>query len=486
MTTDFSIGMPLAQPSIGYNNDDTAFVTAEVNPVSEQVERLAAGSSWLPADGTTYAKRNAGGVVCDWSANYGALALTSANAGGEAIAIDPTVKFNGMDSVKLSFTSTAGATTYTATYTPTNPISLLNFKSLLLPIKVSSTNLVANTSPIQVWLGLNASKSVRLRLDCTGVTPDGYSIFSWTRDNSTISVSFASGATGWADLDASPVILITVVVTCSAAANGTPVWLGPLVANQTAKGIVSCRMDGEYDNQYTLLKPLFDAAGIKCSLALIHQAVDTAGRMTTAQLTDMLTDGHEAIHHTYSNTKINGYANATDWPTAVSITDDINAGWANIRAKGWSQTGIGKCVEAYSGNYSSATTAVARQRLIKSALNAAGVETLLTVSTTNNGAMQMPAGREFQEFAPAHVRCALSITSTTTPAQVIAAIDHAEQYGEWLVLLMHNAVPDSQTPTGNAMKVSDYAAWIDYLAGRVAAGAIYSETVSRAFDRLYK
>lgn len=106
--------------------------------------------------------------------------------------------------------------------------------------------------------------------------------------------------------------------------------------------------------------------------------------------------------------------------------------------------------------------------------------TISAGSKTNN-----VTGRKY-ENAPYNVRSSLTIGSTTTPAQVIAAIDQAEANGEWLVITMHEAVADSATPAGNQMKVGDFSTWISHLGARIAAGGVQNIPLARAFDALYK
>lgn len=473
--------------SIGNGVSTGNIVTAETNSLTGRCEKITIGSRDALADlGMDQVKsRFAGAVACDWSAELGALTLASANA-NEAIALDTAVLCNGKPTVKCTF-SDGVSTTYIGRYTPTNPISFANFTSIEIPIRIScnesSTNVANGANPFGIWLKAASGKQARLRFDSSGTYPGGWQLLKFTRSE-TGTVVFFNGASDWQWLDTETITAIDFVNAGPATGALTaPVWVGPIVVNARSRGVVSIRMDGEYESQYTMIKPLLDAAGLKASLAIVHQNIGTGSKMTAAQITEMVNAGSEAIHHTYSSSKVNGYGNATDWPTAVSITNDINLGWANMRANGW-LSGIGKMVEGYTGGYFNSSATLARQRLHLAAFQAAGVDVLFTInsgSKTNNS-----TGRKYQEFTPGFVRSSLSITSATTPAQVITAIDQAEANGEWLILTMHEAVLDSATPAGNQMKVSDFATWISYLGTRCAVFGVQNMLLSRAFDSIYK
>jgi len=428
--------------------------------------------------------RTVGGVAADWSADFGALIVASANA-NEACALDSSVLIGGKPAVKCTFSDTAGATTYIGRYTPTNPISFKNFVSLEIPFRVtcneSATNVATFANQFGIWLKAASGKQARLRVDSSGLQPGGWMVLRWTRSETSTVVSFSGGASDWSFLDTETITAIDFVYAATVAANTAPVWIGPLVVNAQSRGIVTLRMDRQYDSQYSIIKPLLDQYGIKTSLAVVHQSIGTGNSMTTAQITEMCRDGHEVIHHTYSSTKTNGYANATDWTSAAAISDDINAGWANMRTNGW-LSGIGKIVEAYTGNYFASATTKARQLLLKTAFNAAGVEVMATISTgskTNNST-------RVYGITPGFVRSSLMITSTTTPTQVIAAITQAEQNGEWLIITIHEAVADSATPAGNQMRASDFATWLLYLGGRKAANGVEVLPLGNAYNAIYK
>lgn len=420
-----------------------------------------------------------GGPFCDWGPEFGALTLVSANA-AEAVAIDSTVTIGGQSAVKCTF-STAASATYIARWTPTNTISLKNFTNIRIPFKITGCDLTCSTG-LAVWLKCASGKNIRLTIPHTATVPGEWNFATWNKAEISGTVSFAGGATGWDLFDSEQVNAIDIIASTVTASNGYPIWLGPIAVNTRAKkGMLSLRMDGEYDSQYTLIAPLLAAAKMTASLALTHADIGTGGRMSAAQISEMYAAGHEVILHTFDSSKVNGYANATDWPSGYLITQDINAAWAAQRAAGWTR-GIGKMVEGFSGNYFGASTAAARQKLLKSAFRAAAVEAMAMITTGYNmNSSGYPLG-----IRTPIIRCNKSITSSTTAGDVIAVIDAAIAAGEWACLVAHKAVADSATPSGNEMRISDFATWIAYAASKVASGNLIVAGLSEIYDLIHK
>lgn len=336
---------------------------------------------------------------------------------------------------------------------------------------------------MQVWLKCASGKNIRLVLPHTQSMPGEINYATWSRYEVSGSVSFAGGASGWNLFDTEQINAIDFVATTSVNSNGYPMWFGPITVNaRSKKGILSLRMDGEYASQSTLIAPLLDEHSIRASLALTHSDIGTAGRMSQAEIAAMYASGHEVVLHTFDSTKVGGYANATDWPSGYLITQDITSAWAAQRANGWTR-GIGKIVEGFSGNYFNANTAASRQKVLKAAFLAAGVDCMAQITAgnlMNNSGFPDPGVR-----IPT-VRCPISINSTTTAANVIALIDAAIASGDWAVIVCHQAVADNQTPAGNQMRVGDFATWIAYAASKIASGDLLFLPMGEAYDLIYK
>jgi len=421
--------------------------------------------------------RRRGGIFCDWGSYLGALTLASANT-AEAVALDTAVLFDGYPAVKCTL-STTNAATYIARWTPTNTISLKNFVNIQVPFRMTGVDSTCSHG-LQIWLKCASGKQARLVPIHTRTLPGEWRVDTWVRTTLSGTVSFTN-TSNWDFLDSEQINAIDIVATSQVASNPYPFWLGPLRANATGdKGVLSIRLDGEYSSQSSIILPLLEAAGLTASLALTHADIGTAGRMSIGQIDAAYDAGHEVILHTYDSTKVNGYANATDWPSGYQITNDIMTGFAAAAAQGWTR-GMGTLVEGFSGNYFTATSSATRQKLLKAALSAAGVETFLEItSSTMLNATSGPVG-----YSSPVVHCQKSIGSTDTPATVKTVIDSAIAGKEWAVLVMHEAVADGVTPVGNQMTASDIENWVSYLASVVAAGNLHVMPVKQAFRSIH-
>lgn len=448
----------------GYSRDSAGNVTGLVGPDNQ---RIAVGRQLsIP-----------GGIWCDWQSGTGTLAMVSTDAGDD-VALDSTVPLDGMATVKCTF-SNAASGTYIAEFAFTNALSLKNFRTLQVPVKITSSDsasgVALNTAALQVWLYLSGGGTVRLQCDAANVPPGHWHVFSFSRESPSGLVTFSGGATAWTDLDSQTVTKVRIVQGTIAASVDYPVWFGALRCDARAKGAVSIVMDGQYISQYTLIKPLLDQYGLKTSLALVNSDIGGSGRMTAAQIGQLYGEGHECIHHTYDGTKTNGYLNATDWPAAADISADIKNGFDYFIDQGWTR-GLGKIVNAYDNPFGKAV-ATARQKLILAAMRAAGVQ--CSRASTNLYTTQMSLG--YRGVTPFHLRGSVQITSTTTAADIQTIIDQAETNGEWAIITVHRAVESS--PSTLEMTTANFRTWIDHLAARVAVGGVTCQPMGEVYDQ---
>ena len=414
-----------------------------------------------------------GALVCDWNTN-GTLSLVSANGGGEAFALDPTVTCDGLPMAKATCGSTG---TYIAQFVFTSPVTLAQMQSLQIPIKVSQNGAVfGGTGMAQVWLFDDATGTRQWRL-ATSLN------LSKARPGVTHTMSFGPGvaADGWAfggtsapttttDLDAYTVNRIRIVIAVPAAVAGEAVWFGPIRANARRKPIVSIVLDGQYSSQDQYILPMLEAQGLRCSMALQHSLIGSGGRMTEAQLARAYAAGHELIHHTYDGSKTAGYQFASDWADAAAITADINAGIAYQQARGWTR-GIGYAVHGGSTHPYSGAVSAARQVIVTAGYQAAGIKAI----RAGDGFGTAPVKR-LQNFArPANVDAysiqgALQWTSTDNAAALAVPITSAKTRGEWAVYTGHRSVVSG----ASSLEIlnSDALTWITALADDVRAGKV--------------
>ncbi len=427
--------------------------------------------------------KSQGASICDWQKN-GTLTLSAGTAA--TAALDTTVLLFGKPTLKCVF-STAASDTFIATFTLTNPARLKNIKNIQIPILFTNNNASANgnigssSAPFQVWLGTSNSKSIRIQCDFSNLQPGVWTTLAFSRN----AVSVITNAIS--ELDASGVTVTTVKIvqaTNNTAANSYPVWVGEIQADASvSKGYVSIVMDGIYSSQYTDLFPLLTQYGLKSALALTTYDVGGVGRMTLAQIQEMKNAGHVPISHTYDSSKSGGYGNATDWPTAADITDDLRSQWAYFDTQGWDE-GIGFGVWGFSYGFVS-TLSLARQQLVAAALRAGGMQAMRKSVPYNGEATAgclIPLHR--MPVDPLVLSGAIQITSTHTFADVITCIDQAILTGSWAIITVHRSVTSS--PGSLEMLKAYFDTWFSYLAGRVTDGSAVVDTFPNVCNKFFK
>jgi hypothetical protein len=245
---------------------------------------------------------------------------------------------------------------------------------------------------------------------------------------------------------------------------------------------VSIVMDGEYSSQYSMIHPMLARSGIRASFAITNSDIGQSGRMTAAQLDEMYGYGHEMIHHTFDATKSGGYMNATDWPSALAISEDVRSQWAYFRTRGWYR-GIGFGVWSFTSPFDS-SYAQSRQNLVRDAVRNGGLTAIRrSVPYNETGKHLVPISR--MPIDPLVIVGGCQITNTDTAAVVRGVIDAAEATGQWAIITVHRAVADSATPGPLEMRESAMREWIEYAAARQSAGGIivapFGETYSQLF-----
>lgn len=422
--------------------------------------------------------RFAGGLGTDWQPVSGSMAVTSAN-GGELAAIDPTVLIEGLPAMKLTFSASGG--TYIARYTLTNPVSFAQFKTIQVPFLITGNDTNSGLSIIQVWALFSDGSSARLQIGLGDIPPLKWNNTSMSRFSTPVSpggITF-SGAT-MSTFDTLTITSFQFVIATSAGSVNYPVWVGPIRSTGNSVGRISLVFDGEYISQYTLMKPILDQYGINASLAITTADIGVTGNMSVAQIDEMYKQGYECIHHTFDSTKTGGYVNATQWPTSVSITNDINNQWNFFRSNGWTR-GIGMAVVGFVSMFTGSASTSARQRLIIDALKAGGVRSLRSSAGVDK--QQIPIGN--LGIKPYHLRGAKQITNTDTSNDIKSIIDQAELNGEWAILTFHRLVPNGTSPGSLEMTVSDFAKSIEYLSERLRLGNLICAPIGQTYNDLF-
>jgi len=446
-------------------------------------------AAWL-ASSVSGERISNGTLVCDWG-SAGALATTGSTGTGFAFALDSTVQLNGKPAVKCTFPSDASAQNFDARWTPTNPIRLRDVQCIHIPILCTGVNNAMGGigAPFEVWLVTDDFQNIRMQMSFGGGTgnpalgqPGAWHTYSFKRGGTAI-----TGGAGFSILDPANRTIIRIRVTqatTGAAANTNPIWIGEIRADvKRTPGRVSITMDGEYSSQYSIIHPLLSANGLRATCFLENAQIDQSGRCTAAQLGEMYAYGHDMSHHTFAGSKTNGYVNATNWPTSLSIAEDVRAQWADLRTRGWTR-GIGFACWGYAYTFESTQTA-ARQQLVRDGLRAGGVVAMRKSSPYNGESKYLlPAAR--MPVDPLVLSGAIQVTNTHTAQDVMTAIDEAEATGQWAIITLHRAVADGVTPSTLEMTASNMATWMAYLKTRVDAGGIRCAPFGETYSALYE
>jgi len=432
-------------------------------------------------------RQYAGATLCDWQASGGALTTTGSTGTGFAFALDTTVTLFGKPTAKCTFPSDASAQTFIGIWTPTNPIRLRDVKVIHIPILFTSNyNAGGVGNPLQVWLQTSSGKSIRIGLTFANSTtnPALGSAGVWHTYSIARGAACISGTGTMTDLDTASETITSVRIvqaTTGATANTNPVWVGEIRADcKRTPGRVTICMDGEYSSQYSIIHPLLAGAGLRASLAITNSDIGTTGRMTAAQISEMYAYGHECIHHTYDASKANGYVNSADWPTALTISEDVRAQWAYFAAQGWTR-GIGFGVWGFTQAFESGQTQ-ARQQLVRDGLRNGGLVAVRRSVPYNEANKHLQCTTRMP-VDPLVVAGCLQISADSTDANFIAAVDAAESTGQWAIITLHRAVVSA--PGALEILSSALASGVSHLASRVAAGGVVCQPFGEVYSDIY-
>jgi len=458
---------------------DPAFLTpAQVAAGATGVAAVTPSGSVLDRNGALVGgdRKSSGFLVTDYVG--GTLTQVSAGAGESS-----SFEALGGVSCMRGVLSTTGGAVFQAEYTFAEDVYLGKFDSIDIPIAYNRSGVSGVGSDlIQIWLyTTGTATTVRFQISTNNLKPGVLNIVSVGRD------SLLGGATPITQMEVDRISKMRVVVTAGANTATSSVadrsfWIGPMRCNDRRVGRVCIYLDGQYDSQHKFIFPLLDRYGLKANLALArYSLIGQAGYMSEAQLLRHYADGHDFVHHTYGDPTV-GYVDAASWPTASSITADINAAWAWMTARGATR-GVGHAVVGYTNFWSGTSGAIdGRDALIAQAYADAGVLTLRRGGTFLAAAGGVgclhPIGSR-RSWMP--MVGGMQVTSTTTPDNVKAVVDAARQRGQLGNVLWHKAVLDSATPGSLEMRVSDIAACFEYMADGVRDGTLIVDTIANTY-----
>jgi len=401
--------------------------------------------------------------LVSWAASEGTLALISVNGAPEAVGRGDYSDAIKAAPLKCTFKA---STSYNAEFNLTTGVSFAQLRTMQIPFKFSSNvGFVDGVNPIQIWIySADFTKSAKARIELGNFRANKWNMISFAAGAATEGWSFSGGWTATTDLDAEIVTRLRIFVTVPATADGVTVEIGPLMKNARRKGMVSIVNDGEYASQRDYILPILDGYGLRSSLALVGGNIGLSTTyMNEAQIIAAYNRGHELIHHTFDNSKVNGYANATDWPTQSSIYNDIVASQAWRSSRGLSR-GLNYAVHGYTCPFAQ-TVAQARQDLVSAAYEAAGIKAIRLMSPVYNRTQPICGA-----FDPLLVQGALGVTNTTTVTDFQNVVNWAISRGEWAVITLHRSVITA--PAALQVLNADLDTAMAYLAGKVRSGEV--------------
>jgi peptidoglycan/xylan/chitin deacetylase (PgdA/CDA1 family) len=206
--------------------------------------------------------------------------------------------------------------------------------------KIEKTGLSVNTTGQQIRLRMKVvnADGVHTIQFLAGNASDYAACYTWTLlaaplgsevitegDWVTVTLPFSSAAvTGSPTRTGIAAMKLTVRDTTDqvVTAHLQSVELVPEPATAFPNGLVSITFDDGWDTQWSLAKPILDAAGLKATLFNIQDRLDVAGRLSTAQLHLMQDQGHEICPHI--TTLVNHDLTWTGL-TAAGLAAEVNA-----------------------------------------------------------------------------------------------------------------------------------------------------------------
>lgn len=450
--------------SSNLHDDTTGLLVGYKNPLTGKEEPLAANAlQALVSDAGIL-----GTLVCDWQTG-GTLSVSGST--GAASAIDSSVTVAGRPSLRV----TMGATgTITIQFTFTSAITFAQLKTMQFPIRVSRNanadgSLAVFANP-NLWIVGTSGSQWRYNQLIGGWRDSAWRTWSCPPGGATQGWSFGGSPlpTDSSSMDADTIASIRIVYTVNAQDAGETIWLGPITSGARRKGRVSVVMDGCYNSQNQYILPMMRAQGLRASLAVVNGLVGQSGSFDWTTLGRHYSDGHNVLHHTFDNTRTNGYVNATDWPTAASITADVAAGFADLTARGYTR-GVGYGVWGYVLPWAAATGKT-RQDLVTNAIRAGGMRAMRNGTPSGGSYTRLQSIAHPDYVDPMSVQGAIQITSTNSAQDVKDVVDRARDRGEWGIITVHRSVVS--TPGSLEMTNANFDDWISYLGAQVRIGGV--------------
>lgn len=224
------------------------------------------------------------------------------------------------------------------------------------------------------------------------------------------------------------------------------------------RGIIALRFDDNYSNDYTLVKPLLDAALLPAGFAIVQNRLNAATYTTTAQMLQAQADGHEIMCHSRT---------LSSDPTSVGQFQDETLGaTADMLAAGFYVNSFvqpGTWVGAYHWK-SLAALAPALELLLENYAAAEGY--IVEDNAVVYGLKPLPARYRYGATHQAAVNTTPG--SDSTLGQLRTLVDSCVRFGGMVEILFHS----SFIGTASHLSAADFAAFVTYLQAARDAGRV--------------
>lgn len=427
-----------------------------------------------------------GNVLIDWSS-----CAIGAPTAGWYVTLDPARTYGGKPSLRVHTNGVApsGGTTLICTITLPSAAFLGGAKRLLLPVAPSDKAVSGDgTNPIQLWVNLSGGTTHRLMSYLAGGGgSDGEWLLGGPYSGDASGSGHITGTEQWIKLRTEDVTAVRIVMTC--VAGGIPAdsaaYVGPLIGDAYAPPTLTIFADGNYAGQHKYMRSLLAQYGLRASLASVPYWMTEAraGIMTPAQMDSMISDGHEAIHHTGTtgpagNVDV-GWDNVAKYPPGQEyalVKADVEASQAYFRSRGWTK-GLGYGVIGFT-NGLSGTQSLARRRDIMRGLRDGGLRHIRQLGGYTQSHF------EHADHSPLvkQVTTMLQTSTAYSTANVQSLIDKLILRGGWTGITYHDIVLTGES--GNNRNVDVVAADLDYIGSKVRSGDLRVLLMSEAIPSL--
>jgi hypothetical protein len=309
----------------------------------------------------------------------------------------------------------------------------------------------------------------------------GWVLFTWNLRGMTAN---GTASTCWANLNRGKIWSVVVRIQNgqdTQSVNKTEVWLGGVFFGGRVRPRLILGFDGCYVSQRDTILPDLSALGIPATLYVARHKLGGAGYFSEADIDTFYAAGWAIAQH--SNGYATGYDNATNFPDASAILDDVADFQDWLQRRGW-RRGLGHACWPYT-DLTGMTQA--RRLVVAGALREAG---LRTIRSTAAGIGTLICGRanglSALETAMPKTLYSPQLVNGLSPANALAYVKNTAGMGMHAHLYAHE-VTTGGTPggDGNANPVgsnywlnSDWDAWLALLVGALDQGFVDPGTIA--------